>query len=161
MSNTIPPPLTMAYTPIISDPVSTTNKWLNKDRLLNWISLIVTGVINKMATQLANYFFLFWITWWLTCSLAKSLFYTTPMCVISVQIWSEMWGIRKSLYIPGKVSDSCWVMSEVLLLRGRGLSPPPSSSSPPHSDSWHSSTSDSQEKRRQIVRQGHKTKQKL
>lgn len=56
------------------------------------------------------------------------------------------------LYIPGKVSDSCWVMSEVLLLRGRGLSLPPSSSSPPHSDSWHSSTSDSREDK-EMVRQ--------
>lgn len=56
------------------------------------------------------------------------------------------------LYIPGKVSDSCWVMSEVLLLRGRGLSPPPSSSSAPHSDSWHSSTSDGQGKRGHTVR---------
>lgn len=62
------------------------------------------------------------------------------------------------LHIPGKVSDSCWVMSEVLLLRGRGLSLPPSSSSPPHSDSWHSSTSDSWEDK-DMVRQRCKTDQ--
>ena len=44
--------------------------------------------------------------------------------------------------LPGKVSDSCCVMSEVLLLRGRGLSPDSRSPSPPHSDSWPSSTSE-------------------
>lgn len=50
---------------------------------------------------------------------------------------------RKSVSVtaPGKESDSCWLMSEVLLLRCRVASPPPSSSSAPHSDSWHSSTS--------------------
>lgn len=44
------------------------------------------------------------------------------------------------VWVPGKVSLICCVMSEVLLLRGRGLSPSPIS----HSDSWHSSTSSGQ-----------------
>lgn len=72
-----------------------------------------------------------------TCSFT-SWFVTCYMFSHCTNLPKQVW---LNLVVPGKESESCCVMSDVLLLRCRAASPLPSSSSAQHSDNWHSSTS--------------------